>query len=131
METFHVQPLAVKEHERRWYLVAYCHERSESQTGNKGMNNGESMASTGRVPSGDRDPFRMPDGFDVEGLFCQSYGIFFPKEGERPVTIRFKVTEEEARYIHSPIHRSQTEEGEAEGGGRLFRIKSSLTGTLR
>ncbi len=66
----------------------------------------------------------MPDGFDVEGLFCQSYGIFFPKEGERPVTIRFKVTEEEARYIRDlPIHRSQTEEGEAEGGGRLFRIR--------
>lgn len=37
VETFHVQPLAVKEHERRWYLVAYCHERSESQTGNKDM----------------------------------------------------------------------------------------------
>ena len=125
VETFHVQPLAVKEHERRWYLVAYCHERSESQTGNKDM-------SAWRVYGLDRiaslqvteTPFRMPDGFDVEGLFCQSYGIFFPKEGERPVTIRFKVTEEEARYIRDlPIHRSQTEEGEAEGGGRLFRIR--------
>ena len=44
--------------------------------------------------------------------------------GQKPVTIRFKVTDEEASYLRDlPIHRSQVEEGEAEGGGRIFRIR--------
>ncbi len=128
LETLHIQPLAVKEHEKRWYLVAFCHERAasgDSEAGNDDMN-------AWRVYGLDRicslrvtgNSFKMPRNFDVDGIFSQSYGIYFPKAGQKPVTIRFKVTDEEARYIRDlPIHRSQAEEGKAEGGGRIFRIR--------
>ena len=124
-ENFHVQPLAVKEHEKRWYLVAFCHERAGTESGNDDI-------SAWRVYGLDRITslqvtevsFKMPKDFDVDGIFSQSYGIYFPKAGQKPVTIRFKVTDEEARYLRDlPIHRSQVEEGAAKGGGRIFRIR--------
>ena len=63
--------------------------------------------------------FKMPKDFDVDSLFYNSFGVFFPKEGQRSVTVRFRATESEARYLRDlPLHRSQKEEGPAEGGGR-------------
>lgn len=124
-ETLHVQPFAVKEHEKRWYLVAFCHERAGAERRNDDIN-------AWRVYGLDRISslqvtdvsFRMPKDFDVDGIFSQSYGIYFPKAGQKPVTIRFKVTDEEARYLRDlPIHRSQVEENAAKGDGRIFRIR--------
>ena len=124
-ETLHVQPFAVKEHEKRWYLVAFCHERAGADRRNDDIN-------AWRVYGLDRITslqvtdvsFRMPKDFDVDGIFSQSYGIYFPKAGQKPVTIRFKVTDEEARYLRDlPIHRSQVEENSAKGDGRIFRIR--------
>lgn len=124
-ETLHVQPFAVKEHEKRWYLVAFCHERAGADRRNDDIN-------AWRVYGLDRITslqvtdvsFRMPKDFDVDGTFSQSYGIYFPKAGQKPVTIRFKVTDEEARYLRDlPIHRSQVEENAAKGDGRIFRIR--------
>lgn len=109
-ETLHVQPLAVKEHERRWYLVAYCHERAAFRV--YGLDRIVSLRETDTV-------FKMQKDFDVDALFTDSYGIFFPKEGEKPLTIRFKATPEEAKYLRDlPLHRSQKEEEEG-----LFRIR--------
>ncbi len=124
-ETLHVQPFAVKEHEKRWYLVAFCHERAGADRRNDDIN-------AWRVYGLDRIAslqvtdvsFRMPKDFDVDGIFSQSYGIYFPKADQKPVTIRFKVTDEEARYLRDlPIHRSQVEENAAKGDGRIFRIR--------
>lgn len=124
-ETLHVQPFAVKEHEKRWYLVAFCHERAGADRRNDDIN-------AWRVYGLDRITslqvtdvsFRMPKDFDVDGIFSQSYGIYFPKAGQKPVIIRFKVTDEEARYLRDlPIHRSQVEENAAKGDGRIFRIR--------
>ena len=124
-ETLHVQPFAVKEHEKRWYLVAFCHERAGADRRNDDIN-------AWRVYGLDRITslqvtdvsFRMPKDFDVDGIFSQSYGIYFPQAGQKPVTIRFKVSEEEARYLRDlPIHTSQVEEDETDGGGRIFRIR--------
>lgn len=124
-ETLHVQPFAVKEHEKRWYLVAFCHERAGADRRNDDIN-------AWRVYGLDRIAslqvtdvsFRIPKDFDVDGIFSQSYGIYFPKAGQKPVTIRFKVTDEEARYLRDlPIHRSQVEENAAKGDGRIFRIR--------
>jgi Predicted transcriptional regulator len=125
-ETLHIQPFAVKEHERRWYLVAYCHERAGNSKDN-------SRTEAWRVYGMDRihtlketaTPFKLPKGFDVDTLFYQSYGIFFPKAGEKAVTIRFKTTDIEARYLRDlPLHRSQKEEGPSpDGDGRVFTIR--------
>ena len=72
-ETLHVQPFAVKEHEKRWYLVAFCHERAGADRRNDDIN-------AWRVYGLDRitslqvtdASFRMPKDFDVDGIFSQS-----------------------------------------------------------
>ena len=127
-DTLHIQPFAVKEHERRWYLVAYCRERAIMG----GMVVPNNDMSAWRVYGLDRivslkemdKTFKMPRGFDVDALFHDSFGIFFPKEGQKSETVRLKATNEEARYLQDlPLHRSQREEGPAEGGGRIFRLR--------
>jgi len=127
-ETLHIQPFAVKEHEKRWYLVAFCHERAEND--GKVLSNNDIRA--WRVYGLDRisslketgETFKMPRGFDVDALFHDSFGVYFPKEGQRSVTVRFKATESEARYLRDlPLHRSQKEEGPATDGGRIFTIR--------
>jgi len=127
-ETLHIQPFAVKEHEKRWYLVAFCHERAEID--GKVLSNSDIRA--WRVYGLDRifslkesgETFKMPRGFDVDALFHDCFGVYFPKEGQRSVTVRFRATDSEARYLRDlPLHRSQKEEGPAEGGGRIFTIR--------
>ncbi len=127
-EKLHIQPLALKEHGRRWYLVAFCHERAERDGGEVpnsdmgawrvyGLDRIASLAETGRT-------FRMPKGFDVDALFSESFGIFFPKEGEKSVTVRFKAPESEARYLRDlPLHRSQEEEETLPDGDTVFRMR--------
>ncbi len=125
-EIFHIQPLAVKEHERRWYLVAFCHERARLPEKGNGDQSAWRVYGLDRISSlrETEDTFKMPKDFDVDGIFSQSYGIYFPQAGQKPVTIRFKVSEEEARYLRDlPIHTSQVEEDETDGGRRIFRIR--------
>ena len=125
-EIFHIQPLAVKEHERRWYLVAFCHERARLPEKGNGDQSAWRVYGLDRISSlrETEGTFKMPKDFDVDGIFSQSYGIYFPQAGQKPVTIRFKVSEEEARYLRDlPIHTSQVEEDETYGGGRIFRIR--------
>ena len=127
-ETLHIQPFAVKEYGRRWYLVAFCQERAddlpdvESNSDPRawrvyGLDRIVSLMETGET-------FKMPKGFDVDDLYRESFGIYFPIEGKRSVTVRFKATEAESRYLRDlPLHRTQVEEGPAEGGGRIFMIR--------
>lgn len=117
--SLHVQPFAVKEHEKRWYLIGFCHERSRKSSGDNadmkawrvyGLDRIASMRVTDSL-------FRMPKNFDVDRIFYNSYGIFFPEEGRKAVTIRFRSTAEEACYLRDlPLHRSQTEEPDNQRG---------------
>ena len=114
-ETLHVLPYAVKEHERRWYLVAFCRERNGMRV--YGLDRIASLEETGET-------FRMPRNFDVDDLFSESFGIYYPKEGQKSVTVKFRATEEESRYLRDlPMHKSQKEEGPTEGGGSVFRLR--------
>ena len=108
--------------------MAFCHERAERD----GKETGNGDMSAWRVYGLDRivtlkemdKTFKMPRGFDVDALFHDSFGIFFPKEGQKSETVRLRATDEEARYLRDlPLHRSQKEEGPAEGGGRIFRLR--------
>lgn len=120
-ETLHVQPFAVKEHGRRWYLVGYCHERAaaagKAEEGNESLDFWRVYALDRIISleaSGQR--FKVPRGFDIDDLFSQSYGIFFPKVGQRALTVRFRATEEEAKYLRDlPLHGSQVEERDSSG----------------
>ena len=103
--TYTLRPYAVKEFAKRWYIVAYCIERSDLRV--YGLDRITRMEITDRT-------FRMPSGFNVEESFATSFGIYLTdKRGE---TIRFRVHETEARYLRDlPIHSSQKEIALKEG----------------
>lgn len=110
-DTLHVQPFALKEHERRWYLVGFCHERAGNSKKNsdKGAWRIYGLDRITALRETDTD-FKMPKGFNVDELFSPAYGVFFPKSGQKPVSIKFKVSDEEAHYLRDlPLHQTQRE----------------------
>ena len=99
-ESRDIRPYAVKEFEKRWYIVAFSDKAQSLRT-----------YSMDRVVSLERNgkQFRMPVGFNVDELFEGSYGIYLPEE-EKPVLIKLKATEREAAYLRDlPLHPSQME----------------------
>ena len=95
-----IRPYAVKEFEKRWYIVAYSEDAEALRT--YAMDRIVSMERTG-------DSFRMPVGFNVDELFEGSYGIYLP-EDEKPVIIKLKATERETAYLRDlPLHHTQME----------------------
>ncbi len=100
-ETDHrtIHPYAVKEFEKRWYIVAYSVEAGQLRT-----------YAMDRIVSLERteDHFTLPKGFNVDELFEASYGIYLPEEGQTPVLVKIKATEREAAYLMDlPLHPSQ------------------------
>ena len=94
-----LRPYAVKEFEKRWYIVAYSEDASALRT--YAMDRILSLERTGET-------FRMPAGFDVDSLFEASYGIYLP-EDETPVLVKLRTTLREAAYLQDlPLHPSQT-----------------------
>ena len=92
-----LRPYAVKESARRWYIVAYCVEREGMRV--YGMDRIVSMEVTGRH-------FVMPDDFDVDTLFRNSFGVYLPDS--RPEEIVFRASGKEAGYLEDlPLHCSQ------------------------
>lgn len=100
-ETDHrtIHPYAVKEFEKRWYIVAYSVEAGQLRT-----------YAMDRIVSLERADghFTLPKGFNVDELFEASYGIYLPEEGQVPVLVKIKATEREAAYLMDlPLHPSQ------------------------
>ncbi|MBQ9410032.1 MAG: WYL domain-containing protein [Bacteroidales bacterium] len=93
-----IRPYALKEFEKRWYVVAYSESAGDLRTFAL-----DRIASLGR--SGEK--FRMPDGFNVDALFSSSFGIYLP-EGQNPVLVKIRTTLREAAYLEDlPLHPSQ------------------------
>lgn len=110
-EIRHVRPYAVKEHAKRWYIVAFSEEADAIRV--YAMDRILSMAQTG-------ERFRMPREFNVDELFEASYGIYPPEE-EPPVLVTVRTTPREAAYLKDlPIHPSQLYVGEDNDGQSLF-----------
>ena len=111
-ESFTLHPYAVKEFAKRWYVIAYCKERSDLRV--YGLDRVKSLEMT-------ENKFRMPENFDVDELFSTSFGIYIP-EG-KPMFIKYRAADEkQSKYLRDlPIHRSQEELGH-DGKGNVFRI---------
>ncbi len=93
-----IRPYAVKEFAKRWYIVAWSQEAGALRT--YSLDRIQSLSRTG-------EKFRMPDGFSVEDLFRDSYGIYLP-EGEKPQLVKVRTTLREAAYLEDlPLHPSQ------------------------
>ena len=111
-EQLHVQPFAVKEHEKRWYLIGFCRERAKKASAPNSDTTAWRVYGLDRISSIQVTDvrFKMPGGFDVDRLFYNSYGIYFPKAGQKAATIRFHATATEMNYLRDlPLHRSQQE----------------------
>lgn len=93
-----IRPYALKEFEKRWYVVAYSESAGDLRT--FALDRIAGLRRTG-------DHFRMPAGFNVDTLFQQSFGIYLP-EGEKPVLVKIRTTLREAAYLEDlPLHPSQ------------------------
>lgn len=98
-EHFTLKPYAVKEFAKRWYLIAYCHERDGLRV--YGLDRVRDLKIS-------ENSFEMPEQFDVEDIFATSFGIYLPKGSGRTVTFRTDATE--AQFLRDlPLHKSQTE----------------------
>lgn len=113
-EVRHVRPYAVKEFDKRWYVVAFSEEAGAMRV--YAMDRILSVESTG-------ERFRMPRKFQVDDLFEASYGIYLP-EDEKPVLVRIRTTAREAAYLRDlPIHPSQVFLGEEQDGRCIFALR--------
>ena len=109
-----IRPYAVKEFEKRWYVVAFSEEAQDLRS--YAMDRILSM-----TPTGER--FKMPKGFQVDELFEASYGIYLPGY-DRPQLVKIRTTAREAAYLRDlPLHPSQTFLGEDEKGRSLFALR--------
>ena len=98
-EHFTLKPYAVKEFAKRWYLIAYCHERDGLRV--YGLDRVRDLKIS-------ENSFEMPEQFDVEDIFATSFGIYLPRGSGRTVTFRTDATE--AQFLRDlPLHKSQTE----------------------
>lgn len=97
VSSYTLRPYAVKEDSKRWYIVAFCLEKSQMRV--YGMDRIISLKVTDRH-------FVMPEGFDVDEIFSTSYGVYL--SGGKPEEIIFRATARETRYITDlPLHKSQ------------------------
>jgi hypothetical protein len=105
-EARRIHPYAVKEFEKRWYIVAYSEEGQGLRT--YAMDRIVAIEPTG-------DHFQMPKNFDVDALFEASYGIYLPEKGQTPQLVKIRTTEREAAYLEDlPLHPSQLRIGPTE-----------------
>ena len=112
-EDLTVRPYALKEFARRWYLVGWCEERA-----------GLRVYGLDRIVRLEvlEDGFDLPEGFDVDELFSESYGIYLP-EGKDAVTVILRTTRSEMAFMNDlPLHPSQRFIGD-EGDGPRYRLR--------
>ena len=113
-EMFHVDPYGIKEYQRRWYLLGYCHERGAERV--YALDRITSLTATGWT-------FKMPRNYDIDDLYSQTIGIYQDGKTE-PESIYLKVTEHEANFLRDlPLHPSQFEIGPEGEGYVKFRIR--------
>ena len=94
---YSLKPYALKENARRWYIVAWCNEKSQIRV--YGLDRIVDMKVS-------ESHFNMPDNFDVDDLFRNSFGVYLSDEA--PAEIIIKASCKESRYLEDlPIHHSQ------------------------
>ena len=100
LETFHVQPYALKVYNRRWYLLGYVKERESIRTlGLDRMNNVQNT----------NVRFKMPKDFDAQKYYANTVGVYVNEES--PITeVKIRAYGVQVDYLRSsPLHKSQSE----------------------
>ena len=100
LQTFHIQPYALKVFSRRWYLLGYLKEREALRT-----------IALDRILNMEvlKTHFELPADFDARKYFADVVGIYVNKDN--PVTIiKIRAYGVQADYLRStPLHKSQSE----------------------
>ena len=100
LQTFHIQPYALKVFSRRWYLLGYLKEREALRT-----------IALDRILNMEvlKTRFELPADFDARKYFADVVGIYVNKDN--PVTkIKIRAYGVQADYLRStPLHKSQSE----------------------
>lgn len=100
LQTFHIQPYALKVFNRRWYLLGYLKEREALRT-----------IALDRILNMEvlKTRFELPADFDARKYFADVVGIYVNKDN--PVTkIKIRAYGVQADYLRStPLHKSQSE----------------------
>jgi hypothetical protein len=100
LQTFHIQPYALKVFSRRWYLLGYLKEREALRT-----------IALDRILNMEvlKTSFELPADFDARKYFADVVGIYVNKDN--PVTkIKIRAYGVQADYLRStPLHKSQSE----------------------
>lgn len=92
-----VEPLALKEHMHRWYLIAK--ERTKIKV--FGLDRIQNLLVLNQS-------FNYPEDFSVEELFKYSFGVILPDENDEIETIELKFDYSQGLYVESfPLHWTQ------------------------
>ena len=100
LQTFHLQPYALKVFNRRWYLLGYLKEREALRT-----------IALDRIIDMEvlKTSFQLPADFDARKYFADVVSVYVNKDN--PVTkIKIRAYGVQADYLRStPLHKSQAE----------------------
>lgn len=121
LQTFHIQPYALKVFYRRWYLLGYLKERNELRTIALDRILHLKVLSTS---------FEMPEDFDARKYFANVVGIFVNKD--LPVTkVKIRAYGIQVEYLRStPLHKSQSEVLSKHGEFAEFTYRLCITPEL-
>jgi predicted DNA-binding transcriptional regulator YafY len=121
LQTFHIQPYALKVFNRRWYLLGYLKEQEGLRT-----------IALDRVLSLKvlANSFKLPEDFDVRKYFADVVGIYVNKDC--PVTkVKIRAYGVHAEYLRStPLHKSQSESHSKRGEFAEFTYRLCVTPEL-
>jgi len=101
LQTFHIQPYALKVFNRRWYLLGYIKEKCALRTIAL-----DRILYLKVLPTS----FEMPEDFDARKYYANVVGIFV--NNDLPVTkVKIRAYGTQAEYLRStPLHKSQSED---------------------
>lgn len=100
LQTFHIQPYALRVFNRRWYLLGYLKKQEGLRTIALDRILGLKVL---------KNSFKLPEDFDVRKYFADVVGIFVNKD--LPITkVKIRAYGIQAEYLRStPLHKSQSE----------------------
>ena len=121
MQTFHLQPHALKVFNHRWYLLGYMKEREALR-----------LIALDRVhglkKSGTR--FELPQDFDAKKYFANVVGVYVDKD-QRVSKVKIRAYGVQAEYLRStPLHKSQAEVRSKHGEFAEFTYRLCVTPEL-
>jgi hypothetical protein len=121
LQTFHIQPYALRVFNRRWYLLGYLKER-----------NGLRTIALDRILDLKvfANSFKLPEDFDVRKYFADVVGVYVSED--LPVTkVKIRAYGVQAEYLRStPLHKSQSECRSKHGEFAEFTYRLCITPEL-